>query len=136
MANEADVAAAWLAICAADTGAGSLVALTGRADPMRSWGDAGDASLPVLALPVPLSAPTGRTPYTRSLTARPEVRATRESQKLAWQILDRLELITTWSAFDAQGLDIQVIPGVRAPEESGGPDGYRVIATYTLNLTV
>lgn len=137
MANEHDVLAAWLKICRGDTGAGSLVALTGKDDPAVQYGDPREANPPVIVLPdMPVSSPTGGAPYKRRGSWNVEVRTARQGLKLAHQILDRLEAVTTWSAFNDESLDVFVQPGTRSKEPPGDAGGYRIIHTYTLTITV
>ena len=137
MANEQDVLAAWLKICRDDVGAGSLVTLVGRASPAVVSPDPEEQELPVIVLPeMPNSRVFGGAPYRRSQIWRPEVWVPRGSLKLAGQLLDRLEAVTTWAAFNTEGLDVQVQPGARSAEPPGDMDGFRLIADYRLTVTV
>lgn len=137
MANEHDVLAAWLKICRGDTGAGSLVTLVGRASPAVTYGDQEAAELPVLVFPeMPSASPENGAPYRRRGIWRAEARVPTGSNKLGHQLLDRLEAITTYAAFAAEGLDVRVQPGGRSPEPSGDVGGYRLIADYRLTTTV
>lgn len=137
MANEHDVLAAWLKICREDTGAGSLVTLIGRSEPAVTAPNPEAQELPVVVLPhAPSTRTHGGAPYRRVGTWRAEVWAADGSLSEAHEILDRLETVTTHSAFAAEGLDVQVTPGGRAPEPPGEVNGYRLVADYRLTVTV
>lgn len=137
MANEQDVLAAWLKICRGDVGAGSLVVLTGKSSPAVMGPDPEEMSLPVIAMPdMPTSRVYGGAPYRKVQTWPVEVWVPRGSLVLGGQILDRLETITTYSAFAAEGLDVKVDKGGRSREPSGDVNGHRLLADYRLTVTV
>lgn len=119
MPNPSDLRAAIGAIVIADTGAGGIVTLLGKAaDPTQAivrWGDAGMNDRPILSIFFPVTRgrdASGETDEPLVVDGQFDVHVERGSGALAENVLERLKVLLDWTAFDGQGLDVAPFWGV------------------------
>lgn len=135
---EARVLAAWLKICREDTGAGSLVALIGHAEPAVKYGTRRAAEDNVIVLQFldgdyMEGSPPRKELFFRATTKVPPGAA----DSLDSALTDRLEAITTQPAFEAEGLDVSVKPGTRRnATELRADKGASTIQDFRLKVTI
>lgn len=137
--NEDSILAAWLKICRADTGPGSLVALTGSADPMMVWGDRRLATVvtPIIVAQYVDSTDASGPPWRMQYLFRVGAQAPDGSTDgIVGTILDRLRVVTTHAAFFAEGIDLSVRPRTRRPSDDLVEGTDRKIQDYALTATV
>lgn len=136
--NEHGLLAAWLKIARADVGAGGLVELTGRDDPLLSWGDRklADETKPVLAAKFVTSVKREGCPTRLLIVYRVDAVAPEGTDGVVESMLDRLEAITTQPLFFAEGVDTGTRSGIRRDGGELQPEGLRRIQDFTFDVTV
>lgn len=113
--NEWDVWAALTEVVVADTGADGLVTLTGKAAPLRRWGDRGMNSMPIIVGYFPTGTPTGGPKDALVLGLQLDCYSETNSAGLAWDIADRVEVVFTNTNMKstARTNPVDVIPYLR-----------------------
>ena len=137
MASEFDLWAALVAIAEADTGAGGLVTLCRKPNPLVVWGDSGMRKRPVITGLI-VSAPR-RSGTANGFRVRYQfdahVERTDLAEGLASRILDRLEERVTQAALAAQGIDAAPTEKLRRDLPSLEEGGMRKAAEYEFLMT-
>ena len=119
-------------IARSDTGAGGLAGvsgLTGKDVPIVRWQDFADQEDPDRVLPIAtvemiVAVPNSGAPPMLLVSAQFDAWVPRNSEGLESRILDRIEVIMTSPAFNAEGLDVAPTARVRR-HWSGFDDGRR-----------
>ncbi|MFA6044194.1 MAG: hypothetical protein WC718_04360 [Phycisphaerales bacterium] len=134
--NEWDVWAALFEVAKADTGAGGLVALSGKTDPLLRWGDRGMNSLPVIVGFFPTGTPTKGPKDALVLGLQLDFYTETNSAGLAWDMADRMETVFTNTnmASTARTNPVDVIPYLRARRDMPELDEGRIRVTQEWNV--
>ena len=131
MANSYDVLLAAMQIARKDTGVGGLAGvsgLVGKVVPIVRWEDFADLEAPdrvppIATVEIVAAVPNSGAPPMLMVSAQFDAWVPRNSEGLESQILDRIEVIMTSTAFGVEKLD--VAPTARIRRHWGGFDDGR-----------
>ncbi len=116
MASENDLYLAVMDIAQADIGAGGLVPLTGRSDPVQRWADwAKIENHPIPVVLITWFGQAGGTAVPSSLegSMRFDCVAEDGANGLEFTLVERCANIINWTSLDGKGLDVSVREGSR-----------------------
>lgn len=122
MANGADIRFSVVEVFEADgstSGSTGIVGLTGKANPIVSWGDRGMNDRPVIAFHLPTASVRGGTKDALRYTAQFDIFVEGNSTGLEEQIADRIETVLTQPNLNstARASPVDVAPYLRARRE-------------------
>lgn len=138
MTNFHDLRLAILQLGREDTGAGSLVELTGQTVPIVRWKDPRRKDRPRIALTLLPGTRRSGVPDGYDHRGQFDALVGEDQDGLQEQLLDRLrDTVLTTTNLAAKGIDSSVNEVDRDADAAGLQDaGFRAIAEYTFRLTI